>query len=156
MFDVGKKFRGWIKEQARTVKPSAYEAIQYGFKSFSLPTAGEVAIASAEEIVGTDTFPEKFKADYEVLKGMPYPYMETIMIKDNKSTRSTFSFYYLLPKAVKVKVRMFCFARNISPEVVQDLMEKLGPYTGLGDRHSQGHGTFKLLKFENKTGQLKF
>lgn len=155
VFDAGKKFRGWIKEQARTIKPSAYEAIQYGFKSFSLPQAGEVPIAKAEEIVGADDFPEKFKDSYELAKDMPYPFMETIMIKEAKTTRSTFAFHYLLPKAVKVKIKIFCFARNVSPEVVQDMMEKLGPYTGLGDRHSQGQGTFKLVSFTSTIGQLK-
>lgn len=155
MFDVGKKIRGWIKEQARTIKPSAYEAIQYGFKSFTLPEQGEMAIAKAEDLVGTDDFPDKFKNDYEVPKGFPYPFMETIIIKEGKTTRSTFAFYYLLPKSVKAKLRIFCFARNITPEVVEDLMQKIGPYAGLGDRHSQGHGTFKLLSFQAKTGQLK-
>lgn len=155
MFDAGKKFRGWIKEQARTIKPSAYEAIQYGFKSFSLPQAGEVAIAKAEELVGTEDFPEKFKDEYEVPNGMSYPFMETILVKDAKAVRSTFGFYYLLPKAVKVKIKIFCFARNVTAEVVQDMMEKLGPYTGLGDRHSQGRGTFKLVNFKSDVGQLK-
>lgn len=155
MFDVGKKFRGWMKEQVRTVKPSAYEGIQYGFKSFSLPQPGEIPIATAKDIVGTDDFPEKFKNDYEVPDGMPYPYMETILVKETKVTRSTFAFYYLLPKTVKAKIRIFCFARNITPEVVQDLMERLGPNTGLGDRHSQGQGTFKLISFNSKATQLK-
>jgi len=154
-FDAGKKFRGWIKEQARTIKPSAYEAIQYGFKSFSLPEAGEISIAKPEELIGTDDFPEKFKDEYEVPDGMPYPFLETIMVKEAKATRCTFAFYYLLPKAVRVKIKIFCFARNITPEVVQDMMEKLGPYTGLGDRHSQGQGTFKLINFKSNSGQLK-
>jgi len=155
MFDVGKSFRGWMKEQTRTVKPSAYEAVQYGFKSFSLPQQGEIPVADANELVGSDNFPEKFKDDYEVPGGYPLPFMETIIIKEAKATRSTFAFYYLLPKKVKMKLKIFCFARNITPEVVKDLIEKLGPYAGLGNRHSQGYGTFHLTKFESNNGQLK-
>ena len=155
LFDVGKSFRGWMKEQTRTVKPSAYEAVQYGFKSFSLPEQGDVAVADANELIGWDNFPEKFKDDYEVPDGYPLPFMETIIIKEPKATRSTFAFYYLLPKKVKMRLKIFCFARNITPEVVKDLIEKLGPYTGLGNRHSQGYGTFHLTKFESNAGQLK-
>jgi hypothetical protein len=155
LFDVGKKLRGWIKEQVRTVKPSAFEAVQYGFKAFSLPEAGEVPIADAKELIGDDDFPEKFRSEYEVPNGLPYPFMETIMIKDSKSIKSTFSFYYVLPKAVRVKAKLFCFARNITPEVVKDLMDKLGGYTGLGDRHAHGYGNFRVISFKHQKGTLQ-
>lgn len=155
MFDVGKKLRGWVKEQVRTVKPSAFEAVQYGFKAFSLPNAGEVPIAEAGELVGDDNFPEKFRSQYEVPNGFSYPFMETIILKDSKSIKSTFSFYYLLPKTVKLKVNLFCFARNITPEVIEDLMQKLGGYTGLGDRHAHGYGNFRLINFKCKKGTLR-
>jgi hypothetical protein len=34
-------------------------------------------------------------------------------------------------------------------------MEKVGPWAGLGDRHSAGFGTFKLLNFKYDGGTFK-
>jgi hypothetical protein len=157
-WDPGLKLRGWMKEQVRTIKPSSFETIQYGFKSFTLPSKGPIPIGKTEDLKGDPNFPEKFKLNYELPKEYKikdYPFMEAIIVKEGSRTRSTFSFYYVFPGPVKVQVQIFCYARNITPQVVKDLMEKVGPWAGLGDRHSAGYGTFKLINFKHEEGTFK-
>lgn len=150
MFDVGRKLRGWMKQTVGTIKPSAGDVIRYGFKAYSFPDGGGVPIANKGELIGAsdDDFPESFKKDYNSPSGLPFPCRETIVVKEAGKTRSTFSFHYVLPKKVRVKVKMFCFGRNITADGVRDLMTKLGEFTGLGDMSSQGYGHFKVLKFD--------
>lgn len=144
MWHPASKVRGWLKEQVKTIKPSATDLISYGIK-----TIGDmVEIAGVSELEGNPSFPEKDKAEYRVANGMPFPYKETITVKDGNRTRSTFAFHYVLPKEVEFVVKIIGFARNISPESIEEIMRKIGPFTGLGDRHSQGYGHFKIKEFK--------
>jgi len=156
IWNPAKKLRGWLKEQVKTIKPSATEAVQYGIKTRGVPT-DIIEIADVSELEGDPNFPEKDKQDYITYNNMPYPYKEVIVVKDGGKVRSTFSFYYVLKKPIRCKVEIFCFARNISPESVKELLEKLGSYTGLGDKHNQDFGHFKLISFEVKQrGAINF
>jgi hypothetical protein len=156
VWNPAKKLRGWLKEQVKILKPSAGEAVQYGIKTKGIPS-DVIPIGNVSELEGDSNFPEKDKQDYIAPNGLPYPYKETIIVKEKGSIRSTFSFHYVLRKPIKCKVEIFCFARNISPESVKELIEQLGSYTGLGDKHSQGYGHFKLINFTVKQkGNINF
>lgn len=153
-FDVGKRLRGWMKEQVKTIKPSALDYIQYGLYCQTLPTVGEMKIATKKDLIGDKQFPESQKINYELPDGLEYPFMDIIITDGGKSV---YSQYYIMEKPMKLKAKISCFGRNITPESIEGLLQKLGRIKGLGDKHSTGiYGLFTLKHFKAKTELLNF
>lgn len=144
LLDVGKKLKGWLKEQILTVKPSMAKRIQYGVVCKSLPNHGPIPIATVKDIAPSKSWRSFKDAELYELDGMPEPETEFIITREGKSVASI---YYVLSKPAEVEVEIQSFAMGVNPDAVRDWLETLGPIRGLGDKHSQGFGTFELLSF---------
>lgn len=145
LIDVGKKLKGWFKEQMKTLKPSMVPKLQYGLVCKSLPTSGFVPIAKLSNIskeTNWDTFAEK--ESYE-LGDLPKPNADFVVTPDGRNVTSC---YYVLENPIEVEVVIQSFAAGVHPDAVKDWLESLGPIRGLGDKHSAGFGTFELLEFK--------
>jgi len=147
MLDVGKRVKGWLKEQVATMKSSWKSRIQYGIVCKSLPEPGYVPIATLKDISPArnwDSF--RHKEEYE-LNGLPQPNVEVILTE--KKT-SVFAFHYVLSKPVTVKCVIYGFAYGVTPENVEGWLRELGEIKGLGDMHnsSAGYGCFQVKEFK--------
>jgi len=147
LFDVGKRLKGWLKEQMMTVTPSLVPRIQYGVMCKSLPQAGMVPVATVEDVAPSRSWGSFKDADNYELNGMPEPEAEFLISKDG---RSVSCLYYILKKPIEVEVEIQCFASGVRSEAVKNWMETLGTAKGLGDKHnvSEGFGTFDVLNYE--------
>lgn len=157
VLDVGKRMRGWFKQQALTAKPSLGDALKYGLKCDSMPTFGLVSVAKTNDIVNNDDFPEKDKTEYylsEELEKIGYPFKDVVLAKDGTKTRSVFIFYYLINKPITVQVKIQSFARGFTPDAAKEMLEKLGGIMGIGDGYARGHGCFKLIDFKSEIQEL--
>ena len=157
MIDVGKRLRGWFVQQARTVKPSLADALQYGLKCDSLPKPGLVQVATTKDITKNDDFPEKDKTEYYLspeLEKIGFPNKEVFAINEKGSKRSVFTFHYVIDKPIVVEAKIYSFARGFLPEGAKEMLDNLGAIMGIGDRYAQGFGVFKLLSFESQIKEL--
>jgi len=92
----------------------------------------------------------------EYPKGLAFPNKQHITVSDTKGgTRSTTTYWLVLPRPVSIKVRIMSFARSITPEMVEEALRELGKATGIGDKHSQGYGTFEVKSFKAEQKRLK-
>jgi hypothetical protein len=149
MLDIGKRLKGWLKEQVMTMKPTWRDRIQYGIVCKSLPTAGYVPIASLKDVEKSRNWSSFRNKDEYDLNGLPEPNVETVMTKDG---RSVFSFHYVLNKPITVRAMIYCFASGITAESVEEWLRTLGKVKGIGDLHnsSAGYGTFEVKSFKIK------
>lgn len=148
VFDVGKRLKGWIKEQAKTMKPSLADKLRYSLSGNSIDgdktVFGFIKIAKLDELVGllvSDGQEECKKPD----KFKFYPY-RNVFVGENKKYVN--SYYYLLPKPVKLKAELFCWTKDFTHADCKSMLEIFGTGMGIGDQHSQGYGKFKLIDFK--------
>jgi hypothetical protein len=157
VLDVGKRMRGWFKQQAMTAKPSLGDALKYGLKCDSLPKFGRIPVANIKDITSNKDFPEKDKTEYYLspdLEKIGYPFKDVVLAKEGTKTRSLFIFYYLIEKPITVNVKIQSFARGFNPEGAKEMLQKLGGIMGIGDGYARGHGCFELKKFKSKVQEL--
>lgn len=157
--DVGKRLRGWFKQQAKTVRPSLADSLQYGLRCLSKPNPGFIKVGSVGELEGMSSEPDEDLArNYRLPESMngnlPYPVKDTFVTGTGKDMRSVFSFMYILPKPVELEVRLISFARNFTPEMAKWMLEKLGRVQGIGDKFSQGYGIFELVEFNSNSEEI--
>lgn len=147
VWDVGKRVKGWLKEQITTMKSSWKDRAQYGVVVKSLPTPGYVPIATLMDIAPSRNWSSFQRAgDYD-LNNLPKPNVELIIT--DKGT-SVFALHYVLSKPVTVRCTIYGFAYGITPEVVEGWLRDLGEIKGLGDMHSSSasYGCFTVKRFE--------
>jgi len=152
MFNPSQRVAGWLRKQMPLVRSSYKEQVQ-ALKVF--PGDGSLweSITEAKELVGSDNPPED---NMEYPKGLAYPHKQHIVVSDARGgTRSTTTYWLELPHPVLVKVRIMSFARSIKPEMVEEALKELGKATGIGDKHSQGYGTFEVKSFKAEQKRLK-
>ncbi len=148
LFDSGKRMKGWVKEQIKTMKPSLADKLRYSLSGNSIEgnnllVFGRVPISTLDELEGLAEFegdveckkPDKFKK---------YPFKNTF-VGENKQYVN--NYYYLLPKEVHLKAELFCWTKDFSHKDCKAILETFGSGMGVGDMHSQGFGKFKLLNF---------
>lgn len=155
IFDVGKRLKGWLKEQIFTLKPSLRDKIQFGVICKSLPETGFNAIATIEDFEPSRSW-ESFKdANKYDLNGLPAPNVECIQ---TQTKTSIFAMHYVIHKDVEVKARIYCFAQ-IADSAMESWLKTLGQIKGLGDKHnsSEGYGCFDVKDFHMiKTEEINF
>lgn len=147
LFDVGKRLKGWLKEQVATMKSSWKDRVQYGVVCKSLPEPGYVPIANLNDIAASRNWESFQKKEDYVLGDLPAPNVEMIITERGSSI---FAMHYVLQNPVSVKARIYCFAYGIRPDSVKEWLETLGEIKGVGDMHSAsaGYGCFKLKSFK--------
>jgi len=155
-FDVGKRLKGWLKEQMTTVKPSLVPRVQYGVVCRSLPKVGMVQVATIDDVAPSRTWASFKDAENYDLDGKPEPEAEFLISKDG---RSVSALYYVLGKPIEVEVEIQSFANGVRSEAVENWLRTLGSMKGLGDKHnvSEAFGTFEVLSYEvTERKELKF
>ena len=147
VWDVGKKLKGWLKEQVATMKTSWKDRIQYGIVCKSLPEPGYVPIAKLEDISPSRNWHTFSKTDQYDLNDLPEPNVELIRTEKGMTI---FAFHYVISKLIIVKAVIYGFAYGVTPEVVEGWLRDLGDIKGLGDMHnsSAGYGCFQLKEFK--------
>lgn len=157
IWNPAQRLKGWIKTNLSVLRPTYGEQAQAGIKVY--PTDGNIDrldIANSSELIGS-TSPANLEegADYQLSNGLPYPFHQYVIVGKGQTTRSVELLWYILPKTIPVSLKICCFARSITPEVIEDLMRKIGHMVGLGDKYSTGqYGLFELKKFEAKQERL--
>ncbi len=148
VFDIGKRLKGWVKEQARTMKPSLADKLRYSLAGNSMINDeivfGPIIIGTIDELSGLTESegdveckkPDKFKL---------YPF-RNVFVGENKNYVN--SYHYTLPKKVRLKAELFCWTKDFNPTDCKQMFEVFGSGMGLGDQHSQGFGKFKLIEFK--------
>lgn len=146
VWDVGKKVKGWLKEQVATMKSSWKDRIQFGLICKSLPEPGYVKIATLKDIAPARNWKTFSKADLYDLNKLPEPNVE--MIQTDRG--SIFAFHYVLLNPITVRFLIYCFAYGTTPQVVEGWLRELGEVKGLGDMHnsSAGYGCFTVNSFK--------
>jgi len=123
VIDVGKKVKGWMKEQMKTVKPSMVARLQYGMVCKSIPI-GFVPVGVIKDVATSNSWASfQHVEDYE-LNGLPEPEAEYLM---NDAGKQVTSIYYVLPGPVDVEVEIQVFANGVNPDAVKNWLETLGP-----------------------------
>ena len=153
LFNPSQRVAGWLRKQLPLLRSSYKEQVQ-ALKVFPTDGAGLwQAIAEAKELIGSDNSPED---NLEYPEGLSYPYKQHIVVSDARGgTRSTTTYWLVLPRPVNLKVRVMSFARSITPEMVEEALREIGKATGIGDKHSQGYGVFTVKSFKAKQKRLK-
>jgi len=153
MFNPSQRVAGWIRKQLPLLRASYKEQVA-AVKVFPLDDAGLwQAIAEGKELVGSNNPPED---NIEYPKGLAFPNKQHIVVSDARGgTRSTTTYWLVLPRPVLIKVRIMAFARSITPDMVEEAFKELGRATGLGDKFSQGYGTFTVKTFKADQRRLK-
>jgi hypothetical protein len=147
LFDSGKRIKGWIKEQVKTMKPSLADKLRYSLSGNSINDNniifGHVPIGTLDDIGGL----QEFESDVECKKPdkfETYPFKNTF-VGENKQYVN--NYYYTLPKQAHLKSEIFCWTKDFSHKDCKTILETFGSGMGIGDMHSQGFGKFKLLNF---------
>lgn len=153
MFNPSQRVAGWLRKQLPLLRSSYKEQVN-AIKVF--PSDGASLwepVAEAKELVGSDKAPED---NMEYPKDLAFPKKAHIMVSDAKGgTRSTTTYWVVLPRPVNLRVRIMSFARSITPEMIEEALRELGKATGIGDKHSQGFGTFTVKEFKAEQKRLK-
>jgi hypothetical protein len=153
MFNPSQRVKGWLRKQLPLVRSSYKEQVD-ALKVFPSGNAGlwEI-VADAKELIGSDKPPED---NMQYPKGLAYPYKQHIVVADAKGgTRTTTTYWLVLPRPVNIKVQIMSFARSITPDMVEEALRELGKATGIGDKYSQGYGTFEVKSFKAEERRLK-
>lgn len=155
IFDIGKRVKGWIKEQIKTIKPSLAEKLKYSFTGNSIlnnnVVFGHIPIAKINQLSGLEV-PEddilfKLPATFKL-----YPF-RNVFVGENKNYVN--QYYYLLETPIKLSTEVFCWTKDFTPDDFKNMLAVFGAGMGIGDLHSQGYGKFKLISFE-KTEEKDF
>jgi hypothetical protein len=153
MFNPAQRVSGWLKKQLPLLRSSYADQVQ-AVKTF--PADDQELwepIADANELEGVSTAPED---NMSYPEGIPFPNKTHIVVDDSKGgTRSTTTYWLTLNRPTIVQIRIMCFARSIEPDMIHEAFREIGQATGLGDKHSQGFGTFVVKKFKSETKRLK-
>jgi len=151
-FNPSQRVAGWLRKQLPLVR-SSYKDQVSALKVF--PHDGVSLwepIADAKELIGTETQPED---NMEYPKGLSYPYKQHITVSDGRGgTRSTTTYWVVLPHPVLIKVKIMSFARSITQDMVEEALRELGRATGIGDKFSQGFGIFEVKIFKAEQRRL--
>lgn len=147
LFDSGKRLKGWVKEQIKTMKPSLADKLRYSLSGNSVDSNntifGYVPVAALDDVEGL----EEFEGDVECKKPdnfKKFPFKNTF-VGENKQYVN--NYYYTLPKKVHLKAELFCWTKDFSHKDCKAILETFGSGMGIGDMHSQGYGKFTLLNF---------
>ncbi len=153
VFNPSQRVAGWLRKQLPLLRSSYKEQVN-AIKTFPADGASLwQPIAEAKELVGSDKAPED---NLEYPKGLAYPNKQHIVVSDARGgTRSTTTYWLILPHSILIKVKILSFARSITPEMVEEALRELGRATGIGDKHSQGYGTFEVKSFKAEQKRLK-
>jgi hypothetical protein len=145
LLDVGKRLKGWMKEQARTLGgETKSDSVRMGLSIQSLPTPGLVRLpATVADFRPSRSWDRFQKRDQYKLNGFPAPEVEVISAIDGSPR---FALSYTLAKPVEVSARIFCFVPSLDWERVENWLAILGQVKGLGDRHndSAAYGRFVI------------
>jgi len=144
IFDVGKRIKGWTKEQARTMKPSLADKLRYSFSGNSIPTYGYIPISTVDRLSGLS----EPIADIEFTKSdiLPvYPF-KNVFVGENGNYVN--QYYYTVPDELELQCEVFCWTKDFAPTDCKAMLDTFGTGMGLGDLHSQGFGKFTLSSFE--------
>jgi hypothetical protein len=157
LWNPAQRLKGWLKQQCGTLRASSRELIQYGVKVHNAQGGEWIPIAEPGNLVGLDKNPDS-AYEYRCPDGFKqYPFLDRIKVHEGGRITSRYAFWYLLPGPITVNYKIYCFARNITPDSIEDLLKKLGPIAGLGDRHSSGvNGLFELKRWKSKQETLSF
>lgn len=150
MWNPAARLKGWLKAQGGLLRPGYAEQIAGSIKVYPADGATDsIAIAKPKELVGSKTPPAP-EGEFELPEGLPYPNKRFITVKaDRGKSRSTTIYWFTLPKAIEINLKIVSFARSFSPEIIEGMMRKLGDKVGLGDKYSSGqYGLFTVEKFE--------
>jgi len=151
MFNPSQRLAGWLKKQLPLVR-SSYKDQVAALKVFPVDGTLWQDIANSKSLIGSDKAPEE---NMEYPQGIPYPYKQHIVVSDGRgSTRTTTVYWVVLPTPVQMRLKILSFARSITPEMVEEALKELGKATGIGDKHSQGYGTFALKQFKAEQKRL--
>jgi hypothetical protein len=145
LLDVGKRLKGWMKEQARTLGgETKSDAIRMGLSIQSLPAPGLVRLpATVADFRPSRSWDHFQKREQYKLNGFPAPEVEVISAIDGSPR---FALSYTLGKSVDISARIFCFVPSLDWERVENWLTVLGQVKGLGDRHndSAAYGRFAV------------
>ncbi len=149
-FNPAQRLKGWLKKQTAQLKPSLAEQVKNAVKVYVADGGRDwVKIGTVDDLQGGDK--PLMDKDYrlpEPLEGK-IPFWQHIQVPDRGGTRVATTYWFVLPKEVPLKLKIVSFARGVSPETIRELLEKLGKYTGIGDKHATGqYGLFELRSFE--------
>lgn len=153
MFNPSQRVSGWLKKQLPLIRSSYQEQVQ-AIKVFPSDNCGLwEPVAEAKDLVGTNNQPED---NMSYPEGLAFPNKAHIVVDDGRGgTRSTTTYWLVLNSPVTIKVRIMSFARSIEPSMVEEALREIGQATGLGDKHSQGYGTFEVKAFKAEQKRLK-
>lgn len=152
MWNPAQRLAGWLHHQMPLARSTYKEQIR-AVKVYPEDNERWIPIAQVSDLVGADAPPD---GNYEMPKGLPYPFKQFITVSDAKGgTRVTTTYWLELKKPVTVKLRIISFARGITPAIIEEALSKFGSATGLGDKHAVGYGLFKLVKFQAKEERLQ-
>ena len=153
IFNPAQRLNGWLRKQLPLVRSSYKDQVQ-ALKVFPI-TGGEIwqRIAKPDELTGTELQPED---NLEYPKDLPFPFKQHITVADARGgTRSTTTYWLVLQKPITIKAKIMSFARSIEPSMIEEALCELGKATGIGDKHSQGYGTFEVRSFKYEQKRLK-
>lgn len=152
IIDPSKRIGGWLKKQLPLLRSSYLSQVQ-AIKVFPLNGQQYVPVCDLSELTGgTTPIPDN---NHEFLCKFPNPLWQRIQVPGTAGgTRTTTTYWLEYNKPAQFSVRIISFARSITPEIIKEALDKLGHATGIGDKHSQGYGRFKLIKFESKQEKL--
>lgn len=152
-FNPSQRVAGWLRKQLPLLRSSYKEQVN-ALKVFPADANGLwQSIADAKELVGLSSPPED---NMEYPQGLAFPNKQHIVVDDGRGgTRSTTTYWVVLPHSVSLTVRIMSFARSITPDMVEEALRELGRATGIGDKHSQGYGTFEVKSFKAEQKRLK-
>jgi hypothetical protein len=151
IFNPAQRVSGWLRKQLPLIRSTYREQVQ-AIKVF--PTSNELweSIADAKDLIGTSTPPED---NMEYPKELCYPFKQHIVVDDGKGgTRTTTTYWLVLSKPIIINVNIMSFARSIVPEMIEEALKELGKATGIGDKYSQGFGTFNVISFKAEQKRL--
>lgn len=153
MFNPAQRVSGWLKKQLPLLRSSYAQQVQ-AIKVFPANGYGLwQPIAKVQELSGTDIAPED---NMSYPDGVSFPHKTHIMVDDGHGGSRAASTYWLtLNRPTVIKVRIMSFARSIEPSMIQEALQEIGQATGLGDKHSQGYGTFVVRSFKAEQKRLK-
>lgn len=150
--DPSKRIGGWLKKQMPLLR-STYAAQIQAVKVF--PANGEQykEVCDITDLIGSDIpVPDN---NHEFLQKFSNPYWQRIQVPaTGGGTRTTTTYWLEYNKPTTFQVKIISFARSITPEIIQEALSKLGHATGIGDKHSQGYGRFKLVSFDFKQEKM--
>jgi len=153
MFNPAQRVAGWLKKQLPLLRSSYAEQVQ-AVKVFPINGSGLwEPIAKPEELSGTETAPED---NMSYPENLAFPFKNHIVVDDGRGgTRSTTTYWLTLNRPTLVQVKIMSFARSLEPNMIEEALREIGQATGLGDKFSQGYGTFIVKSFKAEQKRLK-